>query len=131
MAKELTGKRVAFLTANEGVEQVELTGRWEAVQQAGRVPVLVALESGNAQAFNHLNKSRTFNVDVTVAVARVEDSDALVLPGGAQVCTAGPSTLVSSRSPDDPTTRRPSTRHWSRSSRRQGPAVRVTERLSP
>jgi protease I len=170
MAKELTGKRVAFLIANEGAEQVELTSPWEAVQQAGGQPVLVAPESGKAQAFNHLDKGRTFDIDVTVASARVEDFDALVLPGGVaspdrlrtdqaavrlvrdffdsgrpvavichgpwtiveadrargrtltswpsvktdirnaggnwvdeevHVCTAGPSTLVSSRSPDD------------------------------
>jgi hypothetical protein len=32
MADELNGKRIAFLTANEGVEEVELT---EAVTEAG------------------------------------------------------------------------------------------------
>jgi len=28
----LTGKKVAFLVANEGVEQVELTDPWQAVE---------------------------------------------------------------------------------------------------
>jgi len=32
---ELAGKRVAFLVANEGVEQVELTAPWSAVREAG------------------------------------------------------------------------------------------------
>ena len=35
MASELSGTRVAFLTANEGVEQVELTGPKKALEQAG------------------------------------------------------------------------------------------------
>jgi putative intracellular protease/amidase len=41
MASELSGMRVAFLTANEGVEQVELTAPWQAVKDAGgaRAPV--------------------------------------------------------------------------------------------
>ena len=35
MAAELEGKRIAFLVANEGVEQVELTEPWKAVEEAG------------------------------------------------------------------------------------------------
>jgi protease I len=31
MASELSGKKIAFLVANEGVEEVELTKPWEAV----------------------------------------------------------------------------------------------------
>ena len=34
------------------------------------------------QAFHHLDKADTFDVDVTVADAAVQDFDALVLPGG-------------------------------------------------
>lgn len=36
MAGELTGNSVAFVTANEGVEQAELTGPWDMVKGAGR-----------------------------------------------------------------------------------------------
>ena len=32
MAHELKGKRIAFLVANSGVEQVELTTPWEGVE---------------------------------------------------------------------------------------------------
>ena len=46
MTSELNGRRVAFLTANEGVEQVELTEPWQAVRDAGGVPELVAPETG-------------------------------------------------------------------------------------
>ena len=74
--------KVAFLVAPEGIEQIELTGPWEAVEQAGATPVLLSTEDGTVQAFNHLDKGDTFDVDVTVASADVADYAALVLPGG-------------------------------------------------
>jgi intracellular protease, PfpI family len=79
----LDGKKIAFLVAPEGVEQVELTEPWKAVQQAGGQPVLIS--SGDArtvQAFHHLDKGDTFPVDLPVSRAGVEDYDGLVLPGG-------------------------------------------------
>ena len=82
MAEELTGLRVAFLTANEGVEQVELTTPWQAVADAGDTPELLAPEAGQVQAFNHLDKADTFPVDQIVGDAHPEDYDLLVLPGG-------------------------------------------------
>jgi protease I len=82
MANELAGRMVAFLIANEGVEQVELTEPWKAVEAAGGTPRLVAPEAGQAQAFNHLDRADTFPVDTTVADADPADFDALVLPGG-------------------------------------------------
>jgi protease I len=81
MANELLGKRIAFL-ATDGVEQVELTEPWKAVEQAGGEPELVSLESGEIQAFNHLDHGDTFSVDTEVAQAQAGDYDALVLPGG-------------------------------------------------
>jgi len=82
MASQLDGRRVAFLVANEGVEQIELTEPWKAVENAGGQPVLVALEAGTVQAFNHLDRADTFPVDVSVEDAIDESFDALVLPGG-------------------------------------------------
>ena len=52
MAGELKGKTVAFLVATEGIEQVELTEPWKAVEGAGGTPRLVAPESGEVQAYN-------------------------------------------------------------------------------
>jgi protease I len=78
----LQGKKVAFLVANEGIEQVELTRPWAAVAEAGGEPVLVAPERGEVQAFNHLDRADTFPVDVTVQGAAVDDFVGLVLPGG-------------------------------------------------
>ena len=82
MADELKGRRIAFMVANEGIEQVELTQPWEAVEKAGGQPVLVAPEKGEVQAFNHLDKADRFPVDRTTAEAGVDEFDGLVLPGG-------------------------------------------------
>jgi protease I len=82
MADELKGKKIAFLGANEGVEQVELTRPWEAVREAGAEAELVAPEAGEIQAFNHLDKGDTFDVDRTVEDADASEYDGLVLPGG-------------------------------------------------
>lgn len=75
-------KKVAFLVAAEGIEQVELTEPWQVVVDAGHEAVLVSPEAGEVQMVNHLDKGDTKPVDVTVADAKVEDFDALVLPGG-------------------------------------------------
>ena len=82
MANELHGRRVAFMIANEGVEQIELTKPWEAVRDAGGTPELLAPKPGMAQAFNHLDKANTFPVDRAIGDADPADYDALVLPGG-------------------------------------------------
>jgi protease I len=82
MAGKLEGKRIAFLVANEGVEQVELTEPWKAIEDAGGTPELVSLEAGEVQAFNHLDKADTFTADRTAAEADASDYDGLVLPGG-------------------------------------------------
>jgi protease I len=82
MATELSGKRIAFLVAQEGVEEVELTQAWEAVTEAGATPELIAPQSGTVQAMNHLDKASTFPVDRTLDEARPQDYDGLVLPGG-------------------------------------------------
>ena len=82
MAGKLDGKTIAFLVAAEGTEQVELTEPWKAVEEAGGKPELISIESGEIQAFNHLDKADTFSVDKTVGDADVGDYDGLVLPGG-------------------------------------------------
>jgi protease I len=78
----LDGHRIAFLVADEGIEQVELTEPWEAVRAAGGEPVLVSPEAGKVQAFEHLDKADTFPVDETVADADPGSFAGLVLPGG-------------------------------------------------
>jgi protease I len=76
------GRKVAFLVSKEGIEQVELTEPWKAVQQAGGVPRLISPEPGTVQAFHHFDRGDTFPVDETAEQARAEEYTALVLPGG-------------------------------------------------
>lgn len=84
----LSGKRIAFLAA-DGVEQVELTEPWKAVEAAGAEPELISIKSGEIQGFNHDKKADTFSVNKTVGNVNAEDFDGLVLPGG----VANPDTL--------------------------------------
>lgn len=79
---ELNGQRIAFLLT-DGVEQVELTQPWQAVQDAGGTPVLVSPAPEAVQAFNQdVEKADTFPVDVALGDANEADYAALVLPGG-------------------------------------------------
>lgn len=81
--QDLTGKKIAVVLANSGVEQVELTTPWQGLGDAGAAMTLVAPEQGKVQAFNNdVEKADSFEADVAVADARVEDYDALVIPGG-------------------------------------------------
>ena len=83
MSTRLAGKRIAFLTANAGVEGVELTSPWQAVLDAGGTPVLIAPEKEQVQAVNHdVEQGDTFDPDAAVADVSADDFDALVLPGG-------------------------------------------------
>lgn len=74
--------RIAFLTAPEGVEQVELTEPWQAAVDAGHEPVLVSTQSGTVQAFHHLDKADTFPVQEVVGETSADSFGGLVLPGG-------------------------------------------------
>lgn len=82
MAYPLNGHTIAFLVAQEGVEESELTEPRKAVENAGAKTELLAPESGEIQAFEHLDKSSTFAVDRALADADPDDYDGLVLPGG-------------------------------------------------
>jgi protease I len=82
LAQELQGARVAFVVANKGIEQVELTEPWQAVVDAGAEALLIAPEPGKVQAFNHLDKADVFPVNRTTAEVHVDEYDGMVLPGG-------------------------------------------------
>ena len=81
--KDLSGKRIAILLDNSGVEQVELTTPWRALADAGAQTKLLAPEKGTVQAFNNdVEKGDTFDADLAVGDASGADYDGLVLPGG-------------------------------------------------
>lgn len=79
---QMDNKRVAFIVANEGIEQIELTKPWQAMLDAGAEPRLIAPEAGTVQAFNHLDKGDTFDVDRTTEQLADDDYAGIVLPGG-------------------------------------------------
>jgi protease I len=79
--KKLQGKKIAFI-ATDMVEEVELTEPWKAVEQSGGTPELISMETGEIQAFNHYDKSKTYKVDKDFSSARVDDYDGLMIPGG-------------------------------------------------
>jgi protease I len=82
VSDRLQQKKIAFLMANEGVEEVELTKPLEAVREAGAEAELLAPEAGEIQAFNHLDKGGVFQADRAVGEADASEYDGLVLPGG-------------------------------------------------
>lgn len=79
MSNELSGKTIAFL-ATDGVEQVELTEPWRAIEEAGGTPHLVSIRNEPIQGFDHQDKAETFEVDDLVTDTSPDDFDALVLP---------------------------------------------------
>jgi protease I len=81
MEKPLKQKTIAFL-ATDGVEQVELTQPWEAISLAGAEVHLISAESGQIQAYNHLDKGDRFPVDRVVRDAKASEYDGLCIPGG-------------------------------------------------
>ncbi|MDN3351049.1 type 1 glutamine amidotransferase domain-containing protein [Actinomadura sp. DC4] len=82
MSTQLQGKTIAFLVASDGIEQVELTEPWKAVEQAGGTPRLVSAKPGHVQGRDHLEKADTFPVDATLDEVSADDFDGLALPGG-------------------------------------------------
>ena len=74
--------KIAFLVAAEGIERVELTEPWQAVEEAGYQPLLLSPQPGEVQTFDHLTASEKRKVDQVVGDASVDDFAALVLPGG-------------------------------------------------
>ncbi len=80
--QKLDGMKVAVLVANEGVEQVELTEPIDAIRGAGGTAVLIAPETGDVQAFDHLDRADVFQAERATADVDLSEFDAVVLPGG-------------------------------------------------
>lgn len=83
MTDELTGKRIAFLVANAGVEEVELTSPWQAVKEAGGEPVLLAPRKEPVKTVHHDEEpGDSHDPDHAVNDVSAADFAGLVLPGG-------------------------------------------------
>ena len=74
MNERIDGKRIAFL-ATDGVEPVELTRPWRAVEDAGGKPELVSLRSGSIRGYEHLDKGDDFDEGL-VTSRKPDDLDA-------------------------------------------------------
>lgn len=81
MSTELTGKKVAILVA-DGFEQVEMTGPRDALTAAGAQTFIVSPNPLEVQGMNHLEKGDVFGVDHSLEIARAQEYDALLIPGG-------------------------------------------------
>lgn len=81
MVPKLEGRSVLFIAA-DGVEQVELTQPWEALEKAGAKLTLAAPKAGAIQGVNGMEKGDTFTADRALADVSAADFDALVIPGG-------------------------------------------------
>src|SRR3954468_5977808 len=82
MSDDLNGKKIAILTANEGVEQVEYYEPRKALEEAGATVELIATEKGEVQLFEHLDKADTVEADKATSDVSADDYDGLMLPGG-------------------------------------------------
>jgi protease I len=82
MSDDLNGKKIAILTANEGVEQIEYYEPRKALEEAGATVELIAPEKGEVQLFDHLDKADTVEADRATSDVSADDYDGLMLPGG-------------------------------------------------
>lgn len=80
-APRLDGRTIAIVVT-DGFEQVELTGPKAALEEAGARTVIVAPKTGMVQGFSHVDKADAFDVGQTLADARPDAFDAVLLPGG-------------------------------------------------
>src|SRR5689334_4858703 len=80
MANELKGKKVAILV-DDGFELAELTEPKRAIEAAGGTALIVSAMA-QVQGWNHDDKADVLPCDVELERARVDDFDALMLPGG-------------------------------------------------
>lgn len=82
MARELQGRKIAIL-ATDGVERVELEQPRGALYGAGAHSDLISLHPGEIQARQFdLISAGTLAVDRVLTDAKVDDYDALLIPGG-------------------------------------------------
>jgi protease I len=78
---DIKGLKVAILVT-DGFEQVELVEPRKALDAAGAETAIVAPKRGQVRGWNFTDWGDEQPVDMTLADARPEDFDALLLPGG-------------------------------------------------
>lgn len=81
MPQTLSGKTVAILVT-DGFEQVELTGPRRALEKAGATVRILSDNVDEVRGWNHDRPADAFKVDGTFETARIDEYDAVLLPGG-------------------------------------------------
>lgn len=81
MNNKLEGKRIAIL-ATDGFEQSELFEPKKALENAGAKVSIISLKEGEIKGWDEDDWGDTIGVDMTVDDAKVQNFDALQLPGG-------------------------------------------------
>lgn len=81
MPGKLDGKRILIL-ATHGFEQSELEVPRDRLKEAGATVDVVSPEKGEIKGWDKKDWGRPVKVDKALADAKVDDYDALVLPGG-------------------------------------------------
>ncbi len=81
MAGPLDGKKILILATN-GFEQAELEVPRDKLKAAGAGVDIVSPEKGEIKGWDKKDWGRSVKVDKTLADVKVENYDALVLPGG-------------------------------------------------
>ena len=74
-------KRIAILATN-GFEEIELTSPKEAMEKEGFQVDIISTEAGKIKAWDKTNWSKEYDVDYTLDQVKVDDFNALMLPGG-------------------------------------------------
>jgi len=81
MPGQLDGKRILILATN-GFEQSELEVPRDKLKAAGAHVDVVSPETGEIKGWDNKDWGRAVKVDKALADAKVQDYDAIVLPGG-------------------------------------------------
>jgi protease I len=81
MENKLKDVRVAFLVT-DGFEQVELTEPKKSLEEAGAKTFIVSPKQDKVKGWQKTDWGDEFEVDIPLDQAKVENFDALVLPGG-------------------------------------------------
>jgi protease I len=83
MTDRINGKKVLFITSNNGIERDELVKPLEALKAEGAVVTHGSSDGGTTQTFvQDTEKDRTVESQAALAELKAADFDALVIPGG-------------------------------------------------
>jgi protease I len=79
---DLKGKKIAILV-DDYFEEAEFTGPLNDLKKAGAEVEVIAPKAGEIHGMNHVEMADTFRADKALDDVKIDEYDALVLPGGA------------------------------------------------